>query len=97
MKRLKSYILSIFTVATFSMLMMFTVTTTDEGFDFSLCGETVMANDGECAEADPDYEGPRSYNYTNEIGHPLNCSFSGIGCVPCTSTPLPEEDEEIEP
>lgn len=55
-----------------------------------------MANDGECAEADPDYEGPQSYNYTNEIGHPLNCSFSGNGCVPCTSTPLPEEDEEIE-
>ncbi|MCC5913021.1 MAG: hypothetical protein JJU46_01490, partial [Balneolaceae bacterium] len=89
-KRLKTYLLSIFTVGAFAMLMMFTVTTSEDGFDFSLCGETVLANDGECEESDPDYQGPRQLNYTDIPGHELNCSFSGNGCIPCTSTPIPE-------
>lgn len=91
MKRLKTYLLSIFTVAAFSMFMMFSVTTTDEGFDFSMCGETVMASGNECDEVDGGTT-PRILNYTGEPGHELNCNHAGNGCVPCTVSPDPEEN-----
>jgi len=71
------------------MLMMFNVTTTDEGFEISLCGETVLANDGECLEVEAG--GPTSLNFlTSNPDHPLNCTYSGVNCIPCTSTPIPE-------
>lgn len=83
MKRLKTYLLSIIAVAAFSMLMMFNLSTTDEGFMFSLCGETVMANGGaDCLENTEEWEGPRILNFVQDNpDHPLNCSYSGNGCV----------------
>lgn len=31
---------------------------------------------------------PASLNYTGNPHHPLNCSYSGIGCLVCTQTPI---------
>ncbi|WP_069130666.1 hypothetical protein [Rhodohalobacter halophilus] len=89
MKRLKTTLLTLFSVAAFLLLMMFNVTTTDEGFELTLCGETVLANDGECLEVEGEVT-PRLLNYTGDPNHPLNCNHAGNGCVPCTSTPIPE-------
>ncbi|TVR30380.1 MAG: hypothetical protein EA390_08245 [Balneolaceae bacterium] len=76
-----------FTIGALALMMMFNVTTTEDGFNFSICGETVMANDGVCLEVGE--EGPTSLNFqTSNPDHPLNCTFAGVNCIPCTSTPL---------
>ncbi len=44
MNRLKTTLLTLFSIAAFSLLMMFNITITDGEFDFSLWGESVVAN-----------------------------------------------------
>jgi hypothetical protein len=84
--KIKKYAIAIFTVSAFAVLMTFNVTSTDQGFDFSLCGETVLASDGTCQEVKDGT--PNLLNYTGDPNHNLNCNHAGNGCVPCTSTPL---------
>lgn len=72
-------ILAIFTACVFVVLMMFNVNSTEEGFDFSLCGETVLANDLPCNEEEPVY----FYNNQN-VWDARNCNLSGDGCLTCT-------------
>lgn len=86
MNNLKKTIFGIFTVCVFALMMMFSVTTTDLGFDLNLCGETVLANGG-CQEAGGGAT-PKFLNYTGDPGHSLNCNHAGNGCIPCTSTPI---------
>ncbi|MCC5940626.1 MAG: hypothetical protein JJU37_03725 [Balneolaceae bacterium] len=77
-------ILAIFTACVFVVLMMFNVNSTEEGFDFSLCGETVLANDLPCIEE------PDVLFFDNiQPWHPANCFAEGNGCLTCTVPPAP--------
>jgi hypothetical protein len=88
MRRLKTILLSLFAIATFSLFMMLNVTTVDGEFDITICGEAVMAEDGECKEVDGSVT-PRilNFNYANPDWDG-NCTYAGNGCIPCTSTPI---------
>jgi len=59
--------------------MMFNVNSTDDGFDFSLCGETVLANDLPCEEEEPEL----FYNNQNWMDA-RNCKLPGDQCLTCT-------------
>lgn len=83
MKRLKTTLLTLFSVAAFSLLMMFNVTTTEEGFDISLCGDTVLANSIESCQ-DPEDEDEFYFDNTNPYDA-RNCNLDGSGCPTCTA------------
>lgn len=85
MNRLKKTLIALFSVACFSVLMMFNITTTDDGFDFSLCGDTAVAN-GLDSCLDPGDEDEFYYDNTNPWDA-RNCNLEGEGCLTCTSTP----------
>ena len=89
MKRLKTTLLTLFSVAAFSLLMMFNITTTDGEFDFSLCGDSAVANsiDSEESCLDPEDEDEYYYDNTNPWDA-RNCNLDGEGCLTCTSTPI---------
>ena len=77
-------ILGLFAACMFAVLMMFNVNSTEGGFDFSLCGETVLANDLPCNE-EPDV----LYYNNSDPFHEDNCLAEGNGCLTCTVPPAP--------
>ncbi len=79
MKKQRKTFLGIFTACVFAILMMFNVNSTEDGYDFSLCGETVLADGKPCNEEEPIYY----YNNSN-VWDARNCNLSGDGCLTCT-------------
>lgn len=84
MNKQRKIILGMFTACVFAILMMFNVNSTENGYNFGICGETALANDLPCKEEDPEYY----YNNSN-VWDARNCNLSGDGCLTCTVSPDP--------
>jgi hypothetical protein len=85
MTYLKKLLIGTFSIFAFALLMMINVTTTETGIEFSMCGQTLLANDGECN--DPEEEEEFYYNNSNPWDA-RNCRLDGEGCLTCTTTPI---------